>query len=231
MRLALIELCRRPGRFVAAVVILGALAVLLMFLGGLLDGLLASSTGAYRAQQADVVVYSADARDSLPRSRIVPSVRDAVATAEGIGEIGGLGSVQLGARPEADPDSRHLIPTAVIGYELSPTGLPENPPADGEVIADDSIRADDVEIGDILLLGPARTPVKVIGFVADTQYSGQATLWASLDTWQAVTAENRPDLAFGDGSVQALVGRADSGSDDDLAAAIDDATEGSTATR
>ena len=59
------ELRRRPGRFVAATAILGALAVLLMFLGGLLDGLLASSTGAYRAQQADLIVYSTDARDSL----------------------------------------------------------------------------------------------------------------------------------------------------------------------
>jgi putative ABC transport system permease protein len=231
MRLALIELRRRPGRFVAAVAILGALAVLLMFLGGLLDGLLASSTGAYRAQQADVVVYSADARDSLPRSRIDPSTRGAVEKADGVSEIGGLGSVQLGARPEADPDSRDLISAAVIGYELAPTGLPEEPPADGEVIADESIRADGVDIGDVLLLGPARSPVEVIGFVSDTQYSGQATLWASLDTWRVVTAENRPDLAFGDGSVQALVARADAGSPDDLAAAIDDVTEGSTATR
>jgi putative ABC transport system permease protein len=231
MRLALTELRRRPGRFVAAVVILGALAVLLMFLGGLLDGLLASSTGAYRVQQADVVVYSADARDSLPRSRIDPSLREEVATAAGAGETGGLGSVQLGARPEAEPDSRDLISAAVIGYELAPAGLPAEPPDDGEVIADESIRADDVELGDVLLLGPARSPVEVVGFVTDTQYSGQATLWASLDTWRSVTAENRPDLAFGDGSVQALVVRAESGSPAELATAIDEATGGATATR
>jgi putative ABC transport system permease protein len=231
MRLALVELRRRPGRFVAAVAILGALAVLLMFLGGLLDGLLASSTGAYRAQVADVVVYSADARDSLPRSRIDPGVREAVEATEGVSEIGGLGSVQLGARPEAEPDSRDLISAAVLGYELAPNGLPEQPPAAGEVIADDSIRADDVEIGDVLLLGPARSRVKVIDFVSDTQFSGQATLWASLDTWRAVTAENRPDLAFGDESVQALVARSDGGAADDFAAAIDEATDGATATR
>ena len=41
MRLALRELRRRPGRFATATVILTLIAVLLMFLGGLLDGLIA----------------------------------------------------------------------------------------------------------------------------------------------------------------------------------------------
>ena len=40
MRLALRELRRRPGRCVTATAVLAVLAVLLMFLGGLLDGLL-----------------------------------------------------------------------------------------------------------------------------------------------------------------------------------------------
>lgn len=230
MKLALLELRRRPGRFVAATAILGALAVLLMFLGGLLDGLLASSTGAYRAQQADLLVYSADARDSLPRSRVDPDVRATVEGAPGVAETGGLGSVQLGARPEADPDARDLISTALIGYELAPSGLPAEPPAQGHVVADDAVRVEGVEVGDVLLLGPARSPVEVIDFVSDTQYSGQVTLWASLDTWRAVTAENRPDLAFGDGSVQALVVRTD-GDVGDVAEAIDAATAGATTTQ
>ena len=63
---------RRPGRFVVATVILTLIAMLLMFLGGLLDGLTAGTTGALRAQQAELVVYSADSRDSLVRSRITP---------------------------------------------------------------------------------------------------------------------------------------------------------------
>ncbi|TFH19731.1 MAG: ABC transporter permease, partial [Acidimicrobiales bacterium] len=49
MKLALKELRRRPGRFATATVILTLIAILLMFLGGLLDGLIASSTGAIRA--------------------------------------------------------------------------------------------------------------------------------------------------------------------------------------
>ena len=72
MKLALRELRRRPGRFAVAAVILTLIALLLMFLGGLLDGLIGSQTGAYRAQDADLVVYSDTARESLVRSRIDP---------------------------------------------------------------------------------------------------------------------------------------------------------------
>jgi putative ABC transport system permease protein len=226
MRLALREMLRRPGRFVAATAVLAAVAVLLMFLGALLDGLLASTTGAYRAQQADVIVYSANAGESLPRSRIDPDVRATIESVRGVIAAGGLGSVQLGARPEEEPGRRELIATALIGYELAPRGLPDEPPPRGQVIADDSVRHDDVEVGDVLLLGPARTPVEVIGFVSDTRYAGQATLWASLETWRDVNEANRPAQAFAGGAVQALVVRADG--PEAVAAAIDEATGGAT---
>jgi putative ABC transport system permease protein len=226
MRLALRELRRRPGRFAVAGAILTLIALLLMFLGGLLDGLLASSTGAYRAQQADLIVYSSSARESLPRSRIAPDVREEVEAVDGVDEVGALGSTQLGARRDGEPDSRDLISTALFGYELAPEGVPDEPPAQGEVIGDSSLEADGVEVGDTLLLGPARTEVRIVGFVEDTRYSGQASLWGSLETWRAVTAENRPDLATDD-SVQALVVRT-SGSAEDVAAAIDEATGATT---
>lgn len=227
MRLALRELRRHPGRFAVATAVLAVLAVLLMFLGGLLDGLLARSTGAYRAQQGDVIVYSSAARESLVRSRIDPDLRDAVAAVPGVETVGGLGSVQLGARPGDDPDTDDLISIALLGYELAPRGLPDEPPADGTVIADSSIEADGVEVGDTLLLGPARTPVEVVGFVDDTAYAGQTSLWGSLATWESVTAANRPDKTFPPGSVQALVLRTD-GSAGAVADAIDSTTGATT---
>ena len=79
MRIALRELRRRPSRFATATVILTLIAVLLMFLGGLLDGLLRDATGAVRAQDADLIVYSSTARDSFFRSRITPEQIQAVA--------------------------------------------------------------------------------------------------------------------------------------------------------
>lgn len=208
---------------------LTVLAVLLMFLGGLLDGLLAGSTGAYRAQRADLIVYSTNARESLVRSRIDAPLRQTVEGLEGVEAVGGLGSVQLGARPGDDPESRDLISTALLGYELAPRGLPDEPPAEGEVIADNTLKADGIEEGDTLLLGPARSEVKVIGFVDDTGYSGQTSLWGSLDTWRSVTAANRPDRTFADDATAALVVRVD-GDASEVADQIDEATDGATAT-
>lgn len=227
MRLALRELRRRPGRFAVAGAILTLIALLLMFLGGLLDGLLRASTGAYRAQDGDVIVYSGTARESLARSRIGSDVRAQVEAVDGVAEVGGLGVIQLGGRPADDPDSRDLLATALFGYELAPSGLPEVPPDIGTVIADATLRSEGVREGDTLLLGPQRSPVEVVGFVDDTEYAGQSSLWGSLETWRTVVGANRPDQTPGS-SVQALVVRVE-GRDAAAVARDIDATTGSTA--
>ena len=75
MRIALIELRRRPGRFSVAGAALTLLSILLLFLGGLLDGLTLNSTGAIRAHDADAIVFSDDARTSFLRSSIDDELR------------------------------------------------------------------------------------------------------------------------------------------------------------
>ena len=97
------------------------------------------------------------------------------------------------------------------------------PPADGQVYADDVLKADGVEEGMTILLGPARTPVEVIGFVSDTSFNGQGGLWASEATWRSTLAANRPDARLADGVWQALVVRGD-----DMVDRIDAATSGAT---
>ena len=229
MRLALRELRRRPGRFVTATVILTLISLLLLFLGGLLDGLISRSTGALRAQTGDLVVYSSTSEDSFVRSRIDPELAAEVAAVPGVGEVGGIGVAQLGARvPGNGP--RDLADVAVFGYPLPPRDLPA-PPADGEAMADDVLRAAGVEEGMTLEVGPARTPVTVVGFTTDTSYNAQGSLWASPATWRQVQNANRPDARVDDGVFQALVVRAADGtSPADLAAAIDEATAGATST-
>jgi hypothetical protein len=74
MKLALRELGRRPGRFATATVILTLIAILLMFLGGILDGLISSSTGAIKAQDGDAIVWHGSATPSTPS---VPTPRGA----------------------------------------------------------------------------------------------------------------------------------------------------------
>jgi putative ABC transport system permease protein len=230
VRLALRELRRVPGRFGVATVILTLIAILLMFLGGLLDGLTAGNTGALRAQRADLIVFSSTAQDSLVRSRITPAVRRRVAAAPGVARVGGLGSVQLGGRL-AGRGPRDLVPIVLFGYEAAPRGLPARPPGPGEAYADTSLRAEGVRTGSIVRLGPARTPLRVVGFVGDTRYSGQATLWGSLGTWRAVVAANRPGSRVGPGVTQVLVVTGDRRSAAALAGGVDRATGGATVSR
>ena len=223
MKLALKELRRRPSRFATATVILTLIAILLMFLGGLLDGLIASSTGAIRAQNADAIVYSETAQASFVRSRIDPELRAVVEAVDGVNEVGGIGNVQLGARiPGNGP--RDLAGIALFGYELAPEGVPDAPTF-GQAWADETLQADGVDVGMTIAIGPARTPIEIVGFVQDTSFNGQASLWASPDTWRDALSANRPDAQLGPGVFQGLIVR---GAGGDLPAAIDAATEGAT---
>lgn len=225
MRVALRELVRRPGRFIAAGGILTLIAILLMFIGGLLDGLLGSSTGAFRAQQGQLMAFSASSNRSLPRSLIRVTTRDEVAGLPGVKRVGGMGTTQVAARPEAEPDTRSLIPTVVIGYEVPPTGLEGIDVAPGTVWADSSIRAKGVEVGDTILLGAPRMPVEVAGFVDDSRLSGQISLWTPLESWNRIAATVRPGSGDPD-LVQALVIETDE-DDEVMIERIGTATSGS----
>ena len=229
MRLALRELFRRPGRFLTAGAILSLLATLVMLFGGILDGLLDNSTAGVRAQRGDALVFSAQAKESFLRSRIDRSLRARIEAVPGVARTGGIGIVQLGARlPDAGP--RDLVDTVLFGYEVAPQGLPDTPPADGEVIADDTLRDQGVERGMVLRLGPARSPVTVIGFVEQTNYLGQGALWGSPTTWRTVLTANRPDEILPADTFQSLVVVGEPSGPGGLAAAIDAATAGATRT-
>jgi putative ABC transport system permease protein len=227
VKIALLELRRRPSRFATATIILTLIATLLMLLGGLLDGLIDGATSAVKAQRGDVIVFSETAESSFLRSRIDPETRATVEAATGVAEVGGIGVAQLGARVPGN-DARDLADVALFGYQIPPEGVPD-PPAAGEAYADRSLESSGVREGMTLEVGPQRTPVKVVGWVDGLVYSGQGTLWTDADTWREVVNQNRPDAGVGDGVFQSLVVRAEPGTDPaQLARLIDRDTDGAT---
>jgi putative ABC transport system permease protein len=201
MRIALRELRRRPGRFAVAAGALVALTVLLLLLGGLLDGLFLGSTGAIRAQNADVFVYSSDVRESLVRSRVTAEQRAQVEQVPGVGQVGGLGVSLVAGRV---PGRSAVIDVAVFGYEVPPAGVPASPPA-GQAYADRRLASEGVSPGTVLQLGPRRISVSVIGMVEDTSYLLQGGLWVAPETWRSVQRSARPDQALAPGTFQVLV--------------------------
>lgn len=199
-----------------------------MFLGGLIDGLIGNSTGAIRAQRADLIVFSGDAQDSFLRSRIDPALRASVEAVPGVTQTGGISIIQLGARVPGN-GVRDLADTALFAYEIAPEGAPDDAPPLGQVYADEVLKADGVKQGMTIELGAYRSEVTVVGFVSDTNYLGQGALWGSPATWNAVASENRSVQSVGEGTFQSLVVRT-SGSAPAVRNAIDAATGGDTAT-
>jgi putative ABC transport system permease protein len=172
-----------------------------------------------------VIVYSADANKSVIRSRIDPSLRSTIERVDGVTAVGGLGFALVGAKV---PGHRTLADAAVIGYERAPSGVPAIPP-EGEGWADRRLQAFGVRQGQVLGLGPQRVPIRVRGWVSDTNYLLQGALWVSPTTWRTVQAASRPDasLAAGTWQVLGVQGRGDPAR---LARSIDRATHGATLT-
>ncbi|MFW2240893.1 ABC transporter permease [Rhodococcus opacus] len=228
MKVALLELRRRPWRFAPAVVALVLLTALLLTLGGLLDGLYDGFTGALRAQPGALVTYAADAKLSVLRSRIDAATTAQVERVPGVEQVGGLGTVLLGAKV---PGQSTEASVALFGYQRAPRGVPAPPEAIGQVYADTSLTAYGVKTGDTLLLGPKRYPVSVVGWVSDTNFVLQGGLWGTVDTWREALGSARPDQVLAPGTYQVLTVSTTAGADPTrVAAAIDAATGAKTQT-
>jgi putative ABC transport system permease protein len=221
MRLAWKELIRRPGRFVVAGGALTLLVLLLLFLGGLLDGLFLNSSGAIRAQDADAIVFSDDARQSFLRSSIDEATRAQVEAVDGVEAVGGLGLSLLGVQL---PDQADIENGAVAGYDRPTATLPE-PPQPGQAYADRDLQDAGAELGDSALVGPAEVPLEIVGWVQDSNYLLQYGLWVAPETWREVQNANRPDAVLVDGEFQVLTVEAAEGADpEEVRADIDRAT-------
>jgi hemin transport system permease protein len=228
MKLALLELRRRPWRFAPAVIALVLLTGLLLTLGGLLDGLYNGFTGALRAQPGALLTYASDANLSVIRSRIDAATTAQVERVPGVEQVGGLGTVLLGAKV---PGQATEASVALFGYQRAPGGVPAPPEQAGQVYADTSLKAYGVKEGQTLLLGPQRYPVSVVGWVSDTNFLLQGGLWGGVDTWRGVLGSARPDQVLASGTYQVLTVSTAVGADPArVAAAIDVATGGKTQT-
>ena len=229
MKLGLLELLRKPLRFGVAGSALVLLTVLLLFLGGLLDGLYLSSTGVLRAQPAELVVFSSDARESLIRSRIDPDVRAQVAAVPGVEQASGLGIALVGGRVEGEEEIANL---AVVGFEQPVRSMSDVVDlAPDEALADRSLEDAGVSLGEVVEVGTARTSITVIGWVEDTDFLQQSGFWVLPDTWRTILADSRPDATLPPDTFQALVVTTAPGVDvATVAADIDAATGGETTT-
>lgn len=221
------ELRRRPGRFVAAGIILSLISIVLVLVGGILDGLYLGATGALRAQPADVLVLASGSGDTLGHSRIDRDLRSSIASAPSVEEVSTISAVSLSARSDEDA-SRDVFGVSLVGIDRVPFADVQLS-TDG-VLADERLRERGLVEGASVYLAAGRVPVTVEGFVPAAGHLGEPTLWATVEVWRDVVEAARPDQRIGDGVSHGVLatGR---GTPADLAADIDRATSGATETR
>ena len=203
MRLALAEILRHRGRWASIIGAVAFIVFLVLVLAALADGLFMGVTGALGTGNTDALVYSADGRRSLVRSELPVSDRSSVASIEGVADVGALGVLLATAAVGADP-----FDIAVMGHLPGHAGEPKRlvegrrtelgEPFVG--LADISLRTEGISLGDSVTLTGSSQPVEVVGFVEDSQYLLAGTLWVSLETWETLCLEIRPET-IGLGSV------------------------------
>jgi putative ABC transport system permease protein len=223
--IALAEMRRRRGRWFSIVGAVAFIVFLVLVLAGLSDGLVIGTTGALKNGDSDALVYSIDGRRSLVRSALPVSDLPEIAGVPGVADVGALGVLLTTASAGAEP-----FDAAVIGHIPGHPGEPVKlvdgrRPEIGEpgvVLADVSLRAEGVSIGDAVTIIGASQPIRVVGFAEDSQYLLAHSLWVPLGTWEALRVEVRPETARLGAVVQAFPIRVDDGADvEDVAAAID----------
>ena len=194
--LATSEIRRGRGRFAAVVSALSLIVFLVLILGALADGLFFGATGAVRSTTATAFGFSSEAEGSLIRSRLDESDVARFAAAPGVESAGPVGVLLTGGRgPEGELD------LAVFGVAMGGPGTPTtlvegrlpDPGEVGVVAADTQLQRFGVALGSAVSVGAVSA--EVVGFVSDTSYQLQPTIWTSVDTWRAMRDAVRPELS------------------------------------
>ena len=235
MLIALAEMRRRRGRWFSIVGAVAFIVFLVLVLAALADGLFVGTTGALTTGDSDALVYSTDGRRSLVRSELPLSDLPEISAVSGVADVGTLG-VLLGTATATT--ATEPFDAAVIGHAPGHAGEPTKlvagrrpePGEPGVALADRSLEAKGVSLGNMLTIVGASPSLTVVGFVEDSRYLLAHSLWVPLETWEALRIEVRPETARQGAFVQAFPILVEEGADvESVAGAIDQAM-GSTET-
>ncbi len=203
-RLVWLEARRTPSRPIRAAVTLTVLATLALVLVTLLDTLEQRGTGLLRAVDADLVVFTEEARQQVLRSRVPRPATIGVGFVDGVHEVGVLSVVPSTVTHDGEQQRSMLVgfnartpaePTRVLAGRV---------PTDGEpniVAVDAALHRAGIDVGDRIVLGGS-LEVEVVGVVAEAMFLQQPTVWAPPDVWARTGARAFPERGY----AEALVG-------------------------
>lgn len=229
MSLALREMRRAKARFGLLVGAIALLVFLILFQQALQDGLITGFVGAIRQQSAPVLVFSTDGQKTLQGSVIPPPLEQTIRSVDGVDAAGRIGQGTFTVRIDRVEDTSDA---AIIGAEDQSLGgvrevdagrMPQRP---GEAVGS----AADFSVGDRVEVVPVGVPdsegpeLVVVGLVEDAQLLVTPTLFASWDDFEAAAGAANPEAS---GILPNVIGLrpADGVTDEQLVAAVDEASE------
>lgn len=185
---------RAKLRFLLLSLAIGLLVFLILFQQALFGGLVKSFIGAVENQNAPVLVFSDQARKNVEASLIFPGLEELIAAVEGVESTSPIG--QNTFTVDAGEDAQDA---AIFGYILGGLGEPTSlidgrlPEGPGEGVSSFSGENSGFEIGaTVTVLGDQPTDITIVGVAEDAQWSVQATVFTSYDTYVSARQAGDP---------------------------------------
>ncbi len=201
MFLAIKELRYTKTKFILIITVIVLISYLVYFLTSLAYGLASSYTNAVEKWEADEIIMTVDANDSLMMSFMNQDGYDAVNTTGEKARIGLFPAVINNPTADVDTDTRINVYFFGIdsGSFIQPSELSNLTLSGNDVIVDEELRQEGYEIGDLFAVTGTDEQYKIIGFSTRTTYQTAPVVYMALDTWQAYRygTTNAPDLYSG----------------------------------
>lgn len=185
MFVALREVRRSKLKFGILAGAVGLLFFLLVFLSTVSGSLISSFVGGIENAEADLLVFSADARRNVQASRFPAQAVDQIGVVQGVTASAGMSEATLTV--ELDGERKDL---SLWGTE---PGLPGDVPitdgrsaGTGEIVMDRTANADGFEIGSVITLVETGTELTVVGYTEGRQYSVLPTGYTPTSQWNEI---------------------------------------------
>ncbi|MBI9051422.1 MAG: ABC transporter permease [Anaerolineaceae bacterium] len=201
------EVWRNKGRFFLFSLVIALITILVLFVGGLAEGLSASNREYLDKLDADLLLFQDNVELSTNSSRIGNSKLNDIRRVEGVKEIGPLG---FSAGTMVFADGREVLDVSLIGVDAGMPGVP--PILEGEtlrsnrgseVIIDGKIASQrNVQIGDQIVVKTIQGQdesfykLNVLGISGDQTYLYSPSIFVPYQTWEKIRPQSGKGAAL-----------------------------------
>jgi len=205
--LAFKEVWRNKGRFLLFSLVIALITILVLFVGGLAEGLSSANREYLDKLDADLLLFQKNVELSANASRIGNSKLNDIRRVEGIKEIGPLG---FSSGTLVFSDGKADLDVALIGVDAGKPGLPASLEGEtirsnrgSEIVIDGKIANQrNIQIGETVVIktiqGLDETfyKLKVIGITDNQTYLYAPSIFLPYQTWEKIRPQSSKGTAL-----------------------------------